>query len=308
MEQEGVIAPTSFSDDGSSGFRETIAGRPSPTISDLLRGYNAGKWGITKGPILSVRAYTTFHLCPRKFYITFVKGLQENITPGMIIGGLKHRIFITEYYETLRRALSSGDELQLSAVPRLLKLRIAEVVYEEGKLKFFDVDVKGLIDECYKQLMAKWVQDRLKIETILSEGKPDKLTELLPISTEYFFTIPSIRLRGRVDMLFRKGDTIVPVEVKTSTGDRIWDVEKLQAALYSIAIENIYKAKCDFVKMYKTETNSYFPIFIGEEMREKAKYVIKKCAEVYDHRTLPRRQNSNLCRKCSHLSICETLG
>jgi len=114
-----------------------------------------------------------------------------------------------------------------------------------------------------------------------------------------------IGLTGRPDYLIKKGDQIIPVEVKSSYAPRSpYDSHILQLAAYCVLVESTYRQRPPHgLLRYKNRT---FKIKFTSNLEERVLEKIDVIRKQKNKEDAPRSHNQlNRCARCGYRNICD---
>lgn len=111
-----------------------------------------------------------------------------------------------------------------------------------------------------------------------------------------------LHIHGKIDIVERAGDVIVPVERKH--GSRYYENDLVQLAAYAMLLEEYLEEQVPMGYLYLYETNTRHAIEITDMLRERVvKTVEGICSMTLDD--VPKfSDNPNKCRKCSAVTYC----
>ncbi len=114
-----------------------------------------------------------------------------------------------------------------------------------------------------------------------------------------------IGLTGRPDYLIKKGDRIIPAEVKSSWAPRSpYDSHILQLAAYCVLVESTYGRRPPYgLLRYKNRT---FKIKFTSDLEERVLEKIDVIRKQKNKEDAPRSHNQlNRCARCGYRNICD---
>jgi len=114
-----------------------------------------------------------------------------------------------------------------------------------------------------------------------------------------------IGLTGRPDYLIKKGDQIIPVEVKSSYAPRSpYDSHILQLAAYCVLVKSTYRQRPPHgLLRYKNRT---FKIKFTSDLEERVLEKIDVIRKQKNKEDAPRSHNQlNRCARCGYRNICD---
>ena len=114
-----------------------------------------------------------------------------------------------------------------------------------------------------------------------------------------------IGLTGRPDYLIKKGDRIIPAEVKSSWAPRSpYDSHILQLAAYCVLVESTYGRRPPYgLLRYKNRT---FKIKFTSDLEERVLEKIDIIRKQKNKEDAPRSHNQlNRCARCGYRNICD---
>ena len=115
----------------------------------------------------------------------------------------------------------------------------------------------------------------------------------------------SIGLTGRPDYLIKKGNQIIPAEVKSSWAPRSpYDSHILQLAAYCVLVESTYGQRPPYgLLRYKNRT---FKIKFTSDLEERVLEKINVIRKQKNKEDAPRSHNQlNRCARCGYRNICD---
>lgn len=110
-------------------------------------------------------------------------------------------------------------------------------------------------------------------------------------------------ISGKPDYIFRKGDDLVPVELKSTTTDAPLEKDVMQLAVYFLLVEENYgirpgKGRLIYAnKAYEIDNNYY--------IREKVTEIIKEMQSIRNGAVHRYRVDKNRCHTCLYRDICQ---
>ncbi len=208
---------------------------------------------MQKNNLISITDITSYLYCPRKLFLTKILKLSAPPNSKMIIGKIKHEILelfskneeklvctleknydkldLVLIYEDYLTALAKNVFIQHLALLESMRLDPAEIL--KTTLHDFSSDLKIRIESIKKSLDRGFIKEELwaNLDTLY-------ISELRVESLAY-------GLRGRVDRIevSKKTGQVIPCELKTRIGEKVFYSDELQLTAYAMLLEDMYKQK-----------------------------------------------------------------
>lgn len=114
----------------------------------------------------------------------------------------------------------------------------------------------------------------------------------------------SLGITGKPDYLVRKGEDVIPVEVKsTRTPKAPYDAHIFQLALYCLLVEKVFQHTPPHGLIHYPEHT--FAISFTGELKEKTLDLISEMHQMERHKNIPRsHEEAWKCLRCGYRDIC----
>lgn len=109
-------------------------------------------------------------------------------------------------------------------------------------------------------------------------------------------------MHGKIDIVERAGDVIVPVERKH--GSRYYENDLVQLAAYAMLLEEYLEEQVLMGYLYLYETNTRHAIEITDMLRERVVKTVEGIRSMTLNDVPMFSDNPNKCRKCSVVTYC----
>lgn len=119
---------------------------------------------------------------------------------------------------------------------------------------------------------------------------------------EVYLRSEGLHMHGKIDIVEKTGDVIVPVERKH--GSRYYENDLVQLAAYALLLEEYLGERVPIGYLYLYETNARHPIEITDLLREKVMKTVEEIRSMRVDEIPPFADNPNKCRKCSAVTYC----
>jgi CRISPR-associated exonuclease Cas4 len=119
---------------------------------------------------------------------------------------------------------------------------------------------------------------------------------------EVYLRSEDLHMHGKIDIIERAGDAIVPVERKH--GSRYYENDQVQLAAYAMLLEEYLGEPVPAGYLYLYETNTRHPIEITDSLRGRVVTTVEKIRSMKVDEIPAFSDNPNKCRKCSAVTYC----
>lgn len=267
-----------------------------------------------KKKIISITDITAWLYCPRKLYITKVKGIKQPLTKEMLIGKMKHQtleIFSKREREIILNMNQDYEKLDIVLMYEEFLKSIAEQILDENLriVESFRINreevIKKILKDFMEDIRIRVINIKSKLKLGLFREELWKNLDLVYLS-ELSLESENLGLRGRVDRIeiSRVNNEIIPYELKTRE-EKIFPSDEIQLTAYAMLLEDHYKTK---IKKGIVESGSLKKeIPITEENKN---IVLKIADEIRNlkENIIPMMQsNFNKCKSCSFNEICQDI-
>jgi len=252
---------------------------------------------------LSYYKYKTLTECHFKFYLQYITGVEETITPltGLetqilsppLFGSLVHELFA----EVLNRA---GPGFSLS--PETIEEIIWEkLVYSWGP-KINDYFFK-YYQELFLRKIKGSLQNLLALLRRRGEKNPiqDLKSEWRPRGTGapfYRHEMADVYLSGRIDLLLDTGDALRVVDFKTGAGD------SSQLDFYALLLREATGTGARIEREIYDVLNEKIQAGAADGEEELAETIHKELTGLFTSRIYRGVEKPSLCRNCPWLDLC----
>ena len=199
--------------------------------------------------IISVSDITSYLFCPRKLWLSRVKGIREPPNREMILGRIKHKaleLFSLIEQEFILFISSPMNKEELIEEYKNLIRQSAIKAYEMNAdiAEKFSLNLTTFLAEF---LPSTENEINLRIKPLLEAMKLYSGREIWEHLTpkykvEFSLISESLGIKGRIDRVSFSNE-IIPFEIKTRVKERIYDTDKIQLAAYALLLEDRYKTK-----------------------------------------------------------------
>jgi len=276
-------------------FRETILNRVRKIMTEIKK-------------MITISEIVSYLYCPRKLYLSVVKGIRGPPNRLMMEGKLRHNILesFSNREENLVNQIIKNQELEELLLTYQVFLReIAREIFIKNNnlIESFSIDRT----ELFKKILQNFEEDMkirvLSIKQGISKGffgeelwknlKPKYISEM-KLESEI------LGLKGRIDRVEFNEDKIIPYELK-SRDNKIFFSDEIQLTAYAMLLEENYKKiisegmiECSGKKQ-KTEIKEENKIIVLD-IAEKIRNIDKNVPEM--------PSNFGKCSKCDLREEC----
>lgn len=260
---------------------------------------------------ISISDITAWLYCPRKLYISKVKGIRQPLTREMLIGKMKHQTleaFSKKEKELVVKIDKDQDKLDLVFMYEQFLKEITEKIFKENirAVESFRINKEEVI----KKIIGDFLEDiKLRVQNIKKKlglgffgEELWKNLDSIYIS-ELSLESESLGLRGRVDRIeiSRIDNNIIPYELKTRES-KIFPSDEIQLTAYAMLLEDHYRKKID--KGIVEINNKKQELEITEEKKQEVLRLADEIRNMKENFAPPMLSNFNKCRSCSFNEIC----
>ncbi|MGC9320393.1 MAG: CRISPR-associated protein Cas4, partial [Armatimonadota bacterium] len=116
---------------------------------------------------------------------------------------------------------------------------------------------------------------------------------------------PGLGLRGRLDAVYAKWNTWVPIEFKFSRAERLHDSHRLQLAAQAVAIEDTtaHTVLAGYVEFLPRQ--AFRCVSIDDELRRRLAAAVENMWDIMSSREPPEPVDDGRCRWCSMRPVCQ---
>ena len=260
---------------------------------------------------ISISDISSWLYCPRKLYLTRVKGIKQPVNRAMIIGRIRHAIledFSKHEKFFVKGIFKNYEKIDLVFMYEDFFKKIADKVFLENStsIEKFLVDKQDIL----KKMLSGFSEDmKLRIESIKSGlnkgyfGKDlwDNLDSIY--LSEIRVESETLKLRGRVDRieLQKNENNVIPYEIK-SRDDRVFPSDELQLTAYAMLLEDMYKMQ---IKKGIIELgNKKHELEITEKNKSRVLQIADKIREMHKNPAPEMQSNFNKCSQCDLKEQC----
>ncbi|NLY88631.1 MAG: Dna2/Cas4 domain-containing protein [Firmicutes bacterium] len=252
---------------------------------------------------LSYYKYKALSECHFKFYLQYISGVEEMITPvtGLhtrilsppLFGSLVHELFA----EVLNRA---GPALGLSpeAIDEIIRDKL---IYSWGP------KINDYFFKYYQELFLRKIKESL-LNFLAILGRRGKKKPVRDLKSEwrprktgapfYRHEITDVYLSGRIDLLLDTGDTLRVVDFKTGAG------HSSQLDFYALLLKEATGTEARIEReIYDVLKEKLQPGTVDGE-KELAAIIREELTELFASRTYQGVEKPSLCRNCPWLDLC----
>ncbi len=254
-----------------------------------------------------------YAICPRKYYLAYVKEIRVPPTKEMVYGNLRHH---------LRESISKKEQEILRNVERTYSLQEITAEYEryyKDALNYAivenaaDLDRIGIDPEEAKTMLEK---DR-HLYFLTRAIRAQRTMEALDIERDElaFYLSPennyvrykiidkSTGFAGVLDRIVRARNEFYPIEIKTGKPPQegVYDVHEVQACFSALLVENKFQVPTNLAFVEYAQLNERRPVLIDESLKEKVFRIKDKILKIHDGYVPSKRKK---CQKCEYQGVC----
>jgi len=214
---------------------------------------------------LSPTSINTYLRCPRKYYLKYVKGLQEKPSIHLIRGKAVHEALAkfhqTDFGSDTFESMKAGLLAYFSHAWMEQDKEIQQLKLPEGVLKEFYYESAGMLTD--------WL--RRHIEAV-QRGESRAQTEVKLFSQAH-------RVMGIIDAIHKRDGRVTLTDYKTGKKDELTQDIKIQMAIYALLYQENFGALPESIIIDFLKFGNAVPFKVTEEFRQ---YAIKICKEVHE--------------------------
>ncbi|MFH1316765.1 MAG: CRISPR-associated protein Cas4 [Candidatus Woesearchaeota archaeon] len=265
--------------------------------------------------MINVTDLTSYMFCPRKLYLTKVKGIKEPPSSIMIQGSIKHKVLeeVHKSEERIVRKLKyipSKEELD-----NLFSITHSTIIHsvimdEMDQLEFFQISPSDLFSQIHSIVRDETVLQSSNAYNLIREHNliGDDLFEIKEpkIKTELIVDSDRLGLKGKIDKLEIFKDFFVPVEIKTGKIPRSpWKDHIIQVCAYAMMLEDKYDTKIDQGHIIYYKPRTLHKVSFNQFMKDEVIDLINKVNILLNSTDLPDFcNNPNICNFCGLRQKC----
>jgi len=267
--------------------------------------------------ILNVTDLSSYLYCPRKFFLTKVKGMKEPLNKAMVEGSIRHKV-LEEFGNNEQRLIENLEKINHTFTKEsvtefyeaYLKELIRHVLYKNERMIYaFKINSDELKDKIEMQMNN---EIKLRVDSIMNTIKKGfvgkELWENLSPKylSEYKVLSEKLGLKGRIDRLMIKDiDEIIPFELKTRVSEKIWPSDEVQLTAYAMLLEEEYGRQ--ITKGILESGNIKHEMEITEKEKQKVVELIKEVHEVLENGRAKFPSSFAKCQSCNFEEDCDKL-
>lgn len=245
----------------------------------------------------------SFEYCPRQYYLAKVKR-ERTESQFSIIGKIEHdvrRVLSMKLLATYSKGVlpdhSVLEEIIESSLNYVYRVAVKEYPSFVPEIEDLRLELEYRIskeqkkrEERFRKMLKE--HDRLELEAIYEE---------IPWRVELDVTSNRLGLKGRIDEVYRKGGTLVPVDIKTAPNGFIYrESDSIQLGVYALLLEEKYGICVDEAKIYYTRAGVHHTIEVDNLLRDRVLHTRQKAEEFIQQPSLPPKLKGNERIKCHY--------
>ncbi len=263
--------------------------------------------------LLNVTDLSSYLYCPRKYFLTKIKGIREPTTKPMIEGSLRHKVLesFSNQEELFVSSLNNQNKPEIINKFNLFLQNTIDNIFSKNlfMIQKFSIQLKELREKISESMKNDIELRADSIETAIKKGFSGKSLwdNLSPkYLSEFKFESENLGLVGKADriMISKETNEIIPFELKTRQADKIWPSDEIQLTAYAMLSEEHFNKP--ILHAVLEAGNIKHKLFITEEMKQK---VIDLILEIRSLTTSAKYPSSFAkCQACSLKSYCDEMG
>lgn len=254
-----------------------------------------------------------YTVCPRKYYLAYVKKIKVNPTKEMVYGNLFHKL--REYISKNESKILKNIKLTYSFKEIISEYKncyedsLNYAITENARdLEILEIDMEDIDDILKKDLdlyfigraiRAKRTMDSLGIE------KDELAFYLAPECNyvEYKIIDKKTGFAGIIDKIIRSKNEFFPIEIKTGKPplEGVYYSHKIQACFSSILVENKFKIPVRLAFIDYTQINESRPVLIDEDLKKEVFRIKDEILKINEGYTPKKIQK---CGQCEYKGVC----
>ncbi|MEA1993800.1 MAG: Dna2/Cas4 domain-containing protein [Euryarchaeota archaeon] len=254
-----------------------------------------------------------YTVCPRKYYLAYVKKTEVNPTKEMVHGNLSHKV--REYISKNENKILKKIELTcsfediVSEYKKWYEDSLNYAVTENAAdLEKLEIDIEEVNELLEKDLDLYFIGRSIGIKrTMNALGiERDELAFYLSPKNnyvEYKIIDKKTGFAGVIDRIKRSKNSFYPIEIKTGKPpvEDVYPSHRIQVAFSARLVEAKFRVPVNFAFIEYTQINELRPVLIDENLKKEVFAItdgIQKVNEGY----IP--QKIRHCGKCEYEGVC----
>jgi len=215
---------------------------------------------------LSPTSINTYLRCPRKYYLKYIKGLQEKTSIHLIRGKAVHDA-IANFHQADTNRPSTFEEMKIE----LLSLFNHAWVEQDKEIQKLKLSERALNEYYYEsaEMLIGWLKRHLKA---VQNGQTRPRTEVKLFSQIH-------RVMGIIDAVHEQDGKVSLTDYKTSKKDELTQDIRVQMAIYALLYQENFGVLPDTVVIDFLKHEKTVPFKVTDEFRH---YAVKVCKEVHE--------------------------
>ena len=254
-----------------------------------------------------------YAVCPRKYYLAFVKKIKVNPTKEMVFGNLFHktREYISKNENKILRNVKMGYELEdiISEYRKFYDDSLNYAITENARdLEILDVDMEEINEAMEKDLELYFISRAIRAKRTMEALRIERDDLAFYLAPEWNYVGYRIidkktGFAGEIDRIIRAKNEFYPVEIKTGKPpvEGVYYPHKIQACFSAILVENRFKIPVRLSFVEYTQLNEMRPVFIDEDLKKDVLRMTNEISKINEG-YIPSKINR--CKTCEYKGVC----
>ncbi len=261
-----------------------------------------------KRRLLSPSSIKCYKQCPRKYYYSYILGIQAPPNIHLVRGNIAHSVLENFFDKDMNGIRLETAEAQLKILIQEMLVGEWENYKEKLELLKLEKDKEIFYFEETLMMLFNWTEQFLEKINLLSGNFAERFKILTPIR-EQLYESETHGVKGFIDAIENRDGHIYLMDYKTSKKFGMAE-HLLQLGIYSLLYFEKHGVLPKKVGVYFLKDKEKVKN-VDEELLEMAKKEIKKTAELVKSRSIEdyRKSVSGLCKystgKCEFYDICK---
>ena len=268
--------------------------------------------------MFSVTDLSTYLFCPRKLYLQSVLEFPEPPSEILLMGSINHFMFdqINKLEESIVSSIKYYNPDKIKQLYKNTYFKTLKYILKNNKEKIRELNLKSL--NIFHELWPHFLQEsELRANNVISFIQKNNVygkelwQKLTPkYLTEIKLSSEKLELKGIIDRIELKEDSLIPFELKTGSPpkDGVWPGHKIQLISYMLLIQENFKEQVThgFIHYIKQKENRKITLNPFSEIE--IQNTVNKIKEILDADNPPEiLKNKNKCNACSLKEECYKL-
>lgn len=261
-----------------------------------------------KRRLLSPSSIKCYQQCPRKYYYSYILGIQAPPNIHLVRGNIAHSVLENFFDKDMKGIKLETAEIQLKVLIQEMLVKEWENYKEKLELLKLEKDKEIFYFEETLMMLFNWTEQFLEKINLLSGNFAERFKTLIPIR-EQLYESETYGVKGFIDAIEDRKGHIYLMDYKTSRKFEL-NEHLLQLGIYSLLYFEKHGVLPKKVGVYFLKDKEKVKN-VDEELLEMARSEIKKTAELIKSRDINDYPKcvTGLCKystgKCEFYDICK---